>query len=481
MMNRSLQLALADPLIWLGLMEIELEDYQLEIFLSLSADYHNRIIVDKSRQVGLSWLLCLYALIMSHIRDDVMCVLVSYKAQDSSDKITIIKSLYDKIPSRYRKKIMVNNRTNLEFKGGSEIRAQGKNHVRGVSSDKFLILVLDEFAFYGNIAEVIYTSIQGLWTRAKAGSSLSVISTPFFENGKYWDIWSDTSEYGNFKRFYIAWWHFSGLVKTGMLQEARKIAPILSTDQRVKKYGNDILQNIFKSMSLLSFCQEFEGAFSAAAGCYFDLTSVQSIFKMADLEEDKNPFVFLDTFEEIAEKYKRYDIYLGYDVASGDGSDYSALVVLVDLGSKLVVPYAKKMKVKFRNQKELLRNAFEMHELQKGYVEKNSIGAQLAQEMEEEFSGTAEGVTTSQTSKVDSFALLKKLIEDKQIEIPSDKDLLTQIMSVRQGAGQNGKTIIKIDHSRNGHGDTIMALTLALRAWNDSKNGDYVTMGRINI
>ncbi|WP_180376940.1 phage terminase large subunit family protein [Clostridium sp. USBA 49] len=459
---------IADPLFWLSLMGIELEDYQLELFLNFSRYYSNRLIVNKSRQVGLSWLVCLYALIMCHIRGDVTAIFVSYKQSDSADKIKRIKDLYKLIPEAFRQKIVVDNRTSLQFENGSEIISQGKNHVRGSDSNRFLIMLLDEFAFYGSYDEPIYTSLNGLWTRAKAGSGMFLISTPFTEKGRFWQVWRDRKQYRNFRRYKICWWNFSGLVKEGLMEEARRIAPILSTEQRVKKYGNEKLLDIFKGMSLQSFQQEFEAMFSSSIGCYFG-NDIEKYFE--------NDYEYCETFEEIAEKYGDYPVYAGYDVASAEGTDRSALFVLVDYNGVLIPVYKKELKARFKEQKRFLEEFLRTVNPEKLIIEENGVGNNLAEDLEEEFAGVVERHTTTQKSKAEDFATIKTMLQKEQFKLVEDQDIILQMSSVRLKQAKNGKAQIVIERSGDGHGDAVMAMSLAVRAYKKAQEGSSFCVG----
>lgn len=466
---KTIEILKADPLFWLSLMGIELEDYQLELFLNFSRDFSNRLIVNKSRQVGLSWLVCLYALIMCHIRQDVTAIFVSYKQSDSADKIKRIKDLYKLIPEEFRQKIVVDNRTSLQFENGSEIISQGKNHVRGSDSNRFLIMLLDEFAFYGSFDEPIYTSLNGLWTRAKAGSGMFLISTPFLEKGRFWQVWRDRKQYRNFRRFAIRWWNFSGLVKEGLMEEARRIAPLLSTEQRVKKYGNEKLLDIFKGMSLQSFQQEFEAMFSSSIGCYFG-NDIEKYFE--------NDYEYCETSEEIAEKYSGYEIFAGYDVASAEGTDRSALFALVDYNGVLIPVYKKELKAKFREQKNLIEEFLRVVNPEKFLIEENGVGKNLAEDLEADFR-CVDRHTTTQKSKAEDFATIKTMLQKEQFKLVEDQDIMLQMSSVRLKQAANGKPQIIIERNENGHGDAVMAMSLAVRAWKKNKedNENITTFG----
>lgn len=458
------ELPVADPFFWLSVMNIELEDYQLELFLNFSRDYQNRIIVNKSRQVGLSWLVCLYALVMCHIRNDVTAIFVSYRQSDSAEKIKRVKDLYKLIPEAFRQKIVVDNRTSLQFANGSEIISQGKNHIRGADSNRFLILLLDEYAFYGSFDEPIYTSLNGLWTRAKPGSAMIIVSTPFLERGKFWEIWRDRRQYPNFRRFKICWWNFSGLVKEGMMKEARRFAPLLPTEVRVRKYGNEKLLDIFRGMSLSAFQQEFEAMFSSSVGCYFgDFEKFEKYFESNE---------YCSTFEEVAEKYNGCNIYAGYDVATSEGRDRSALVVVAEKDGVLRPVYKKEWKAKFSEQKEFLEEFLRNVDVDKLLIEENGVGKNLAEDLESNFL-CVERHTTTQKTKAEDFATMKTLFEKEQLKLVEDQDMMLQLSSVRLKQARNGKPLVVIDRNWDGHGDAVMALSLAIRAWKQAQQKSF--------
>lgn len=466
---KSIEELKADPFFWLYIMGIELEPYQLEIFLNLSHKKLNRIISLKSRQVGMTWLMALYMLIMCQIRGDTYGIIVSYVRQQTQKTITDIKDLYKLIPEQYRITIVGNAKGKIEFANGAMIEVFSKGNIKGGNSNKFVVVLIDELALYGNDDKTTVNSLNGNLIRSKYGSSFVILSNPLFKKGAFFDIWDDVKKYKNYRRFLIRWWNYTGLVREGLFEQAQLEAPHLPTEERVKKFGNESLLDYYNSMSLDAFKQDFEAEFlDNDISCYF---GAMDDYFIANGQ-------YCETLEEIREKYGDYPLYGGYDIASMSGTDKSAIFIIADVNGILIPVYKKEYKLKFKAQKKILREIFEIIDLESFFIEQNGIGMELAEDLEDEFSFVIKHTTTQKT-KTEDFALVKKMLEEKTLKLIEDRDFMMQMYSVKLKQATNGKPQIIIERNENGHGDAVMAMSLAVRAWKKNKedNENITTFG----
>ncbi|WP_205694163.1 terminase family protein [Clostridium sp. JN-9] len=448
-------------------MEIKLEPYQLEIFLNLSLKKLNRIISLKSRQVGMTWLMALYMLIMCQIRGDTYGIIVSYVRQQTQKTITDIKELYKLIPEEYRVPIVGNAKGKIEFKNGAMIEVFSKGDIKGGNSNKFVIVLIDELALYGSDDKATVNSLNGNLVRSKYGSSFVILSNPLFKKGIFFDIWDDTKKYKNYRRYLIRWWNYTGLVKEGLWKKAQIEAPLLPTEERVKRFGNESLADYYNDMSLDAFKQDFEAEFlDNDIACYFGAMDEYYL---------KNG-QYCETLEEIKEKYENYSLYGGYDIASVSGADKSAVFIIADVNGILIPVYKKEYKLKFRQQKKILREMFETIDLESFYIEQNGIGMELAEDLEDEFSFIFKHTTTQKT-KTGDFALIKKMLEEKTLKLIEDRDFMLQMYSVKLKQARNGKPQIVIERNESGHGDAVMAMSLAVRAWKQGQKDENFGFG----
>ncbi len=91
---------------------IVLEDFQRDF---VNAETRFRW-VTKSRQVGYSFCIALEALARCHIRDGHTSVFVSYNLDDAKEKILTARQVYDEMPAAFRKRLVVDSKTELAFR-----------------------------------------------------------------------------------------------------------------------------------------------------------------------------------------------------------------------------------------------------------------------------------------------------------------------------------------------------------------------------
>lgn len=179
---------------------------------------------------------------------------VSYSIEDAKEKIGFAREFYFSLPKKHRKELVSDTKTSLEFldvewKTRSRLLSLPCKQPRGRGSD----ISLDEFAFHPK-DELIYTS--ALPVIARGGYSIEIGSTPFGNKGKFYEIFSDETRYPNFKRINLYWWFSNALCVD--VRKAVHEAPTPTTRERVERFGTEILKEIFQSMTLEDFQQEFE-------------------------------------------------------------------------------------------------------------------------------------------------------------------------------------------------------------------------------
>ncbi|ABF89460.1 putative terminase, atpase subunit [Myxococcus xanthus DK 1622] len=212
--------------------------------------------VAKSRQVGFSFLFALEALARCHLRDGHTAVFVSYNLSDAVEKVLIARQVYEELPLAYQKKLVTDAKTELAFESNSRGRRLSRiisvpaKPPRGKRGDVYL----DELAHLVNDREV-YTGSTALILRSHG--QLTGGSTPLGRRGIFWEI--DTQElrkYPHHTRQLVPWWlcrFFSLNVRRAAVE-----APLMSTEERVARFGRPVLTEQFDSLPLEDFQQEFE-------------------------------------------------------------------------------------------------------------------------------------------------------------------------------------------------------------------------------
>ena len=252
-------------------MKYDHKDIELDFWQDDFIKNRNRYIcLLKSRQTGFSFVVAIKGLVkaLDPARTQYTKQFVSYNEEDAQEKIRYAKQFYDSIPARYKKKLVHQTATMLEFEdiGGkttSRLISLPCRPPRGKNGD----VCLDEFAIYlPRLSKEIYTAASFCTLRK---GCIEVGSTPLGTIGKFYEICSDRDKYPNFDRYFIPWWYAGVMCKD--VRGAVQFAKEMTTEDRVKKYGTDRLISLFNNSTLEDFQQECECTFIDSSASYISL------------------------------------------------------------------------------------------------------------------------------------------------------------------------------------------------------------------
>ena len=144
-----------------------LEPFQ-RAFLSQRSRYRCTV---KSRQVGYSLIFAAEALARCHLRAGHTSIFISYNLDDAKEKIAYARQLHDELPAAFRKRLVVDKKTELAFASNaadgriSRIVSVPSKAPRGEKGDVYL----DELAHYANDRQV-YRGSTALTCARRASS-----------------------------------------------------------------------------------------------------------------------------------------------------------------------------------------------------------------------------------------------------------------------------------------------------------------------
>ena len=223
---------------------------------------------EKARGVGFSFVCAAEALAKAHIRNDYTAIFVSLNLEEAIEKIRYANILYDSLPLKWQKKKVVDNKTSIEFVGpGGRGRSRLISHPckdpRGKhNADVFL----DEFAHYGYKQRAIYVASVPIVSRGQG--QLTIGSTPLAAGDLFHEIMrEERKKYPMFTRQSVPWWVCPELCRD--VERAREDAPDLDTADRVEAFARPVLIDIFHSLDVSEFQQEYELAFNDESQNYF--------------------------------------------------------------------------------------------------------------------------------------------------------------------------------------------------------------------
>jgi hypothetical protein len=159
----------------------EFQDMTLEQLIE-----HNKNIILKSRQMGITTLVSAYALWLMTFHSDKEILCISITQETSKAIVTKVRFANDNLPSWLRLKAESDNQLSLKLVNGSQIKAVSSSGTSGRSS-ALSLLIIDEAAFIDGINE-IWLSVQ---STLSTGGKAIVLSTPNGVGNFFHQTWID--------------------------------------------------------------------------------------------------------------------------------------------------------------------------------------------------------------------------------------------------------------------------------------------------
>ncbi|MGQ9696944.1 MAG: phage terminase large subunit family protein [Armatimonadota bacterium] len=421
----------------------KLEPYQARFLNDASM---TRVVL-KSRQVGFSWLFAAEAVAKTCMVPGHHAIFVSLSREEAQEKIRYALEIWNALPPLWRPRLVRQSRTALEFAGGARIVSHPCKAPRGRSAAD---LYLDELAFYRDDADVLAGSLPVI----SRGGRITLASTPFGKRGAFWrECEARLTGRRPGILHTVPWWHCSWLCTD--VPSAKQQAEEMDTPHRVRTFGSPRLHSIAQQMELESFRQEYECVFADADASWVPYDEILPCVR-DDLE------VCASTADIT---HCTGELYAGFDV--GRTRHASELVVLEKTGARLSVRAVVTMKAaEYRVQKQCLE---ELMALRGGIVRRlcidaTGIGSALAEEMAQAHPLRVEPVIFTARVKEDLAVGLRVAFQSRDIEIPADRGLISQIHAVRRAVTSAGNARFDADDQGHEHADRFWALALALHA-----------------
>ena len=134
---------------------------------------HRMNVILKARQLGISTLTAGYALWMMTFHQDKNVLVIATKQEVAKNLVTKVRVMHANLPSWLKQKCVEDNKLNLRYRNGSQIKAVSSGP-EAARSEALSLLILDEAAFIDKIDD-IWTAAQSTLT---TGGSCIALSTP---------------------------------------------------------------------------------------------------------------------------------------------------------------------------------------------------------------------------------------------------------------------------------------------------------------
>ncbi len=158
-------------------------------------------IILKARQLGISTVTAAYSLWMMTFHSDKNVLVIATKQEVAKNLVTKVRVMHANLPSWLKQKCVEDNKLNLRYLNGSQIKAVSSGP-EAARSEALSLLILDEAAFIDKIDDIWTASQQTLTT----GGSCIALSTPNGVGNWFHGNWVDAEEgRGQFNDIKLHW------------------------------------------------------------------------------------------------------------------------------------------------------------------------------------------------------------------------------------------------------------------------------------
>ena len=468
-------------------MKYDHKDIELDFWQDDFIRNRNRYIsLLKSRQTGFSFVVAIKGLVkaLDPARTQYTKQFVSYNEEDAQEKIRYARQFYDSIPNRYKKKLVHQTATMLEFedvgsKTTSRLISLPCRPPRGKNGD----VCLDEFAIYlPRLSKEIYTAASFCTLRR---GCIEVGSTPLGTIGKFYEICTNRESYPNFDRYFIPWWYAKVMCKD--VRGAVQYAKDLETAERVERFGTDRLISLFQNSTLEDFQQECECVFIDSSASYISLELIYANTPgrreediPANFEKDEDYYnakrdIEIHCFRNADDLILNYSpekygspLFMGLDI--GRTSDATVFYIIgVINGKKRSVLRHEMRNADFDAQEAVLNKLMENLPIYRCCIDDGGIGRNLAENAHKRYGERAELYHFDLQSKEVLAMCVRTGLERREYELDNDREFHAQIHSIKRTPSSGGSFRYDAERNEHGHADSFWAWALASYATNGKK------------
>ena len=170
-----------------GKIPFDLYEFQDKIVGELAKERFNIIL--KARQLGISTLTAGYSLWMMTFQQDKNILVIATKQEVAKNLVTKVRVMHANLPSWLKQRCVEDNKLNLRYRNGSQIKAVSSGP-EAARSEALSLLILDEAAFIDKIDD-IWTAAQSTLT---TGGQCIALSTPNGVGNWFHKTWVEAEE-----------------------------------------------------------------------------------------------------------------------------------------------------------------------------------------------------------------------------------------------------------------------------------------------
>jgi phage FluMu gp28-like protein len=392
---------------------VKLYEYQKKI-LNDSSDFR---IINKSRQIGISWLVAAEALVYALVNPNEVIMIVSVSHNAAKDVMGYIDAMYDSLPPHLKRRKNIDTKEEKKFDNNSRILSLPNNYrtVRGKPATR---IYLDEYAHFGNEDTKMWESLMPSMSR---GGKATIISTPLGKLGKFYEFWEDAEKQGWTKHEI----HY------------QECPDILNRIEIIKQGLPDEM----------SFKQEYCCTFVDESTSFFPFSLILSC-----VDDELN-----DT------DFKRDNLPTHMGVDFGKKVDSTVIVGTKKEDDVIFVKYVKEFVPPsiLGDVVVFIKRNFKDWGPDRISIDQKGMGERMVEDLSE-LGSVVNGVIFTSATKESMITTLKIAMEDGKIKLPRNDKLIQQLHALRKVVTQ---TTIRYEHPQAGrvqHDDYVWALAMAV-------------------
>lgn len=419
-------------------------------------------IENKSRQIAWSWSIAAEA-VAEAVLEGQSSAFVSINLDEAMEKIRYALAIFTNLQGVKLPALVRNNRLGVEFANGARILSLPARPPRGKAR---LNIYLDEFA-HVQYDKSIYTAALPIISK---GGRLRIGSSPMGAGGVFWEVFSEKLRpYPGYNRRTTPWWEVFAFCTN--VREARRIAPTLTTSERVERYGTPRIVTLYENMPHEDFAQEYECDFVDEATAWITWDEIKA-------NEDPGLRCFLATgrgaaldkvlalIDEVARAVEAGEIEAslaaGMDVGRTRNTSEIYLVGKPTTNSFPLRVAITLDAVDFDGQADVLGKVLSVLPVSQMMIDRTGLGRQLAETFEKRYPVKVRGVDFTAGAKELWATNAKMLFQQKRCPIPVNRDLGYQIHSIKKLVTPSKNVSFDTDSNEKHHADKFWALALAL-------------------
>jgi hypothetical protein len=227
----------------------------------------------------------------------------------------------------------------------------------------------------------------------------------------------------------------------------------MPTEDRVRLFGTQGIIDQFESLPLEDFQEEFELGYSDESYSFYPYDLI--------LPCTTDDLVLADDFATFGDVVGR--LVAGFDV--GRKKDLSELSIFEELDGKKVCRMLRSYdRVPFSDQEAALRQMLGMLPVARLSIDQTGIGMHLAENLSRDFAVVVPETFSNESKEVWATDF-KILLQRKDVVLPKDRELVSQIHSIKKRLTPTGKPSFEVEREEvnRGHADRFWSVALACR------------------